>query len=77
MAVSRGPVITLQGGPDARLKYYEEDFLERIRARAWDGPHSPGHGRRSLGYERPAHGKHLDLAWRELPPAPGQAGQLI
>jgi hypothetical protein len=32
MAENRGPVIRLNGGPGNGQRFYEEDFLERIRA---------------------------------------------
>ena len=31
-AADRGPVIRLQGGPSDKWQYYEQDFLEGIRA---------------------------------------------
>jgi hypothetical protein len=62
-AADRGPVIRLQGGPSDKWQYYEQDFLEGIRAAqrmhrgAGDSAGWP------LSYERPVSG--LIWVWRE------------
>ena len=62
-AAARGPVIRLQGGPSDKWQYYEQDFLECIRAaqrmhcRVGDPAGWP------LSYERPVSG--LVWVWRE------------
>ncbi|HWD83246.1 MAG TPA: hypothetical protein VG497_30310 [Kribbella sp.] len=63
---TRGPVIRLQGGPRDRWEYYEQDFLDCVRAAQAMGQ---THGRPidhpaswPLSYERPASG--LVWVWR-------------
>lgn len=56
MAESRGPVIKLQEGPGKGQQYYEDDFVERIRAAQRMGRTVPDAAGWALGYQRPAHG---------------------
>ena len=56
MAERRGPVIRLQDGPGAGWQFYEEDFLERIRAAQRMGRTVPDASGWALGYERPVSG---------------------
>jgi hypothetical protein len=72
MAEQHGPVIRLQDGPGAGWQFYEEDFLERIRAAQRMGRTVPDASGWALGYERPVSG--VIWIWRgstATPPSPG------
>ena len=63
MATSKGPVIRLQGGPGAGQQFFEDEFLERIRAAQRMGRTAQEHAGWALCYERPPQG-HVWI-WRE------------
>ena len=56
MAERHGSVIRLQDGPGAGWQFYEDDFLERIRAAQRMGRTVPDASGWALGYERPVSG---------------------
>jgi hypothetical protein len=71
MAERGGPVIRLQDGPGAGWQFYEDDFLERIRAAQRMGRTVPDASGWALGYERPVSG--VIWIWRgQLPPRPAR-----
>jgi hypothetical protein len=72
MAERGGPVIRLQDGPGAGWQFYEEDFLERIRAAQRMGRTAPDASGCALGYERPISG--AVWTWRGINCHPAQPG---
>ena len=72
MADRHGPVIRLQDGPGAEWQFYEEDFLERIRAAQRMSRTVPDASGWALGYERPISG--VIWIWRGVNCHPGQPG---
>jgi hypothetical protein len=72
MAERHGPVIRLQDGPGAGWQFYEEDFLERIRAAQRMGRTVPDASGWALGYERPISG--AIWTWRGINCHPAPTG---
>ncbi|WP_328522798.1 hypothetical protein [Kribbella sp. NBC_00359] len=62
-AADRGPVIRLQGGPCDKWQYYEQEFLECIRAAQRMHRTVGDPAGWPLSYERPVSG--LVWVWRE------------
>jgi hypothetical protein len=72
MAEQRGPGDPPVGRPGAGWQFYEDDFLERIRAAQRMGRTVPDASGWALGYERPVSG--LVWTWRGINCQPGPAG---
>jgi hypothetical protein len=68
MAERGGPVIRLQDGPGAGWQFYEEDFLERIRAAQRMGRTVPDAFRLGARLRTTGQRGRLDLARGQLPP---------
>jgi hypothetical protein len=67
MAERGGPVIRLQDGPGAGWQFYEDDFLERIRAAQRMGPDRAGRIRLGARLRTTDQRGRLDLARDQLP----------